>query len=559
LSLDLGKDRALLEEFVGESREHLQNIEQGALVLEDNPSDAETLNSIFRAFHTFKGGAGFLNLPAIQGLAHQLESLLDLARQQKLAITRPVIDLILAGADTLKQFVVEISAQLAGARPSGPAVIPTLDLLARIGAALADPSQLQAEKVSAPVPGPSPAVAEASQASRAGVAVKVDTVKLDSVVDLVGEMIIAQSMVMQSGDLAPLRGEQLSRDLARLRHISKQLKHTALSLRMVPIRGTFQKMNRLVRDVAGKAGKPVQLVTQGEDTELDRGLVEEINDPLIHMIRNAVDHGIENAALRQQRGKPPHGTIRLNAFHQGGHIVIEVRDDGNGLDRERILAKAVGNKLVKTTDPLTENQVFNLILSPGFSTAEKVTDLSGRGVGLDVVRRNVEKLRGRIEILSTPGHGSTFRIHLPLTLAIMDGLMVGAGDQRYIVPVSSVCGTFRLSAGMVKTIQGRGEMVEARGKFHPLLQLRAHFGIRPASTPLDGSIAVLIASGSASRCLVVDQLLGKQEVVIKSLGETFRGQNCVAGAAIMGDGRVALILNTHALAHLESPPLEAAA
>jgi two-component system chemotaxis sensor kinase CheA len=318
-------------------------------------------------------------------------------------------------------------------------------------------------------------------------------------------------------------------------------------------------MNRLVRDLAGKAGKPLHLLTQGENTELDRALVEEINDPLIHMIRNSVDHGIENAQLRQQRGKPPHGTIWLNAFHQGGSIVIEVRDDGNGLDRERILAKAVQNKIVKTGDHLQENEVFRLIMAPGFSTAEKVTDLSGRGVGLDVVQRNVEKLRGKIEIQSAAGQGSTFRIHLPLTLAIMDGLIVGAGGQRYIVPASSVCQSFSLSAGRIQTVQGRGEMIEVRGKLHPLLRLCSHFGIQPASTDPAASIAVLVASGSRSRCLVVDQLLGKQEVVIKSLGETFRGPSCVVGAAIMGDGRAALILDAHALVDLESVPLEAAA
>jgi two-component system chemotaxis sensor kinase CheA len=431
--------------------------------------------------------------------------------------------------------------------------------LARIGAALADPSLLRPELVPAPALHPSSIPSETSKENREGAAVKVDAAKLDSLVDLVGEMIIAQSMVLQNGELAALRSETLNRDIARLRHISKELKHTALSLRMVPIRGAFQKMNRLVRDLAAKAGKPVRLVTRGEDTELDRTLVEEINDSLIHMIRNSVDHGIENAQLRQQRGKPPHGTICLNAFHQGGNIVIEVQDDGNGLDRARILAKAVENQIVKTGDHLQDNEVFHLIMAPGFSTAEKVTDLSGRGVGLDVVQRNVEKLRGKIEIQSAAGQGSTFRIHLPLTLAIVDGLVVGAGGQRYILPASSVCETFRLSAGMIKTVQGCGEMVETRGKFHPLLRLCSHFGTQPASLDPASSIAVLLASGNRLRCLLVDQLLGKQEVIIKSLGETFPGPRCVAGAAIMGDGRVALILDAHALVHLDSVPLEAAA
>ncbi len=558
------------------------------LVLEDNQADAETLDSIFRAFHTFKGGSGFLNLEAIQTLAHELESLLDLARQHKLEITPEVINLILAGGDTLKQFTGEIGAHLSGKQAQGPIVVPTLHLLGCIRGVLAggkagqksivavaapaspvvsaSASPAVAEAVTVPVKTATAAVAEVkaenssnAKATAAGTAIKVDTQKLDSLIDLVGELVIAQSLVIQNRDLTALRSELLTRDLAQLGHISKDLQRTAMSLRMVPIRSTFQKMHRLVRDLMGKVGKQVELVTTGEDTELDRTIVEEISDPLVHMVRNSVDHGIEKPDVRLQRGKAAHGTVFLKAFHQGGNIVIEIRDDGNGLDRERSLAKAREKGLVKPEEQLSDSQVFNLIFAAGFSTAEKVTDLSGRGVGLDVVRRNIDKLRGKIEIQSTPGQGSTFSIYLPLTLAIIDGLLVGVGEHRYIVPTLSVCESFQPRAEMIKTVQGRGELINVRGRLIPLLRLHAHLGIEPATTDATQSIVVVVEAGKDSRCVLVDQLLGKQEVVIKSLGEAFRGNRCLAGAAILGDGRVGLILDPQALVHLETAELEAAA
>jgi two-component system chemotaxis sensor kinase CheA len=584
LMLNLEQDGELLNEFINESQEHLQNIEQGVLVLEQHPADADTLHSIFRAFHTFKGGSGFLNLTAIQTLAHELESLLDLARQQKLAITPAVINLILEGGDTLRQFSNEMAAQLAGKKPPGPIVVPTLRLLNRIRSALAgepasiiapapsvtasEPPRPQAaakapsDEAEMPEAPPSPAklpATAAAKANPAGTVVKVDTVKLDSLVDLVGEMLIAQSLVVQNGDLNPRQNEQLARDLAHLGRISKELQRTVMSLRMVPIHATFQKMNRLVRDLSIKVGKQIDLVSEGEDTELDRTIVEEISDPLVHMIRNSIDHGIEKPEVRKQRGKPAQGVISLKAFHQGGNIVIEIKDDGNGLDRERILAKAVEKGLVRPDEQLPDSELFNLILAAGFSTAEKVTDISGRGVGMDVVRRNIEKLRGKIEIQSKAGQGSTFSIFLPLTLAIIDGLLVGVGEHRYIVPTLLVRESFRPTANMIHTLHERGEMINLRGQLHPLLRLYSHLGIKPATTDPLQSIVVVVEAGNEKRCLLVDKLLGKHEVVIKSLGETFRRNRYLAGAAILGDGRVGLILDPQALVQTESAPLEAAA
>jgi two-component system, chemotaxis family, sensor kinase CheA len=592
MTLNLADDAELLREFTNESQEHLQNIELGVLTLEENPTDADTLNSIFRAFHTFKGGSGFLNLKPINHLAHELESLLDLARQNKLVIDSPIIQVILDGGDTLKKFVQAIDAQLNGNGAGSTILIPTGALLAQVravieggsSAAIASAPKPAAAPVAAPaVPelkvlptepeAATPATPAAPKAAEKaaggapkenGAVVKVDTIKLDALIDLVGEMVIAQSMVAQDPNLRAIQSQILGRNLGQLGRITKELQRVAMSLRMVPVRGTFQKMNRLVRDVAVKAGKTVELITEGEDTELDRTITEEISDPLVHMIRNSVDHGIEKAEVRAQRGKNPMGTVWLRAFHQGGAIVIEIEDNGGGLPREKIFAKAVERGLVKADAKLDEKDIFALIFEPGFSTAEKVTDLSGRGVGMDVVRRNIEKLRGKIVIESTPGKGSKFSIHLPLTLAIIEGLLVGIGGEKFILPTLSVRESFRATKEMMVSVHEREEVVNVRGKLIPLLRLDTFFGVREKSLDLSESIVVVVEADGHSRCLLVDQLLGKQEVVIKSLGDTFKTNPNLAGAAILGDGRVGLILDVDALVKLKhtrsmSPQLARAA
>jgi two-component system, chemotaxis family, sensor kinase CheA len=553
IRLNLADDSELLREFNSESLELLQTIEQGVLLLEGNPTDAGTINSIFRAFHTFKGGAGLLHLDALRDLAHDLESLLDEVRRSERAITTEVIELILAGGDALKDFTGRIGAQLRGTDPGEAIVVPTRQLRQRVRAALAGDSR-EASPPSPPVgpsvgsagPGRSPREPSVALDGAAGF-VKIDTRKLDGLTELVGELVIAQSMVVQDPDVQRLPSRHLARCLRQLGRITTDLQRNALSLRMVPIGRMFQKMTRLVRDLAAHQEKQVQLVVDGEDTELDRNIVEELSDPLVHMIRNAIDHGIEPPARRASRGKPELGTIRLTASHQRGGIVIEIRDDGQGLDRDRILAKARERSLVPAGATLTEAEVFALIFAPGFSTAEAVTDLSGRGVGMDVVRRNIERLRGKVEIQSIAGQGTTFTIVLPLTLAIIDGMLVGVGDDRYVIPTSSVRESFRPRPGMVTTVRERDEVVSVRGKLTPLLRLGPHLGTPcRAVDPSDG-IIVVVESGDAARGLLVDELLGKQEVVIKSLGETFRRQDLLAGAAILGDGRVGLILDVDTL------------
>lgn len=598
IRLNLSDDLELLREFHAESLELLQNIEQGVLRLEENPADSATLNSIFRAFHTFKGGAGFLHLDALRDLAHELESVLDAARRNELSVSSGVINLILAGADALKSFTQHIGAQLQGADAGAAIVVPTREIIRRARAVLrgesgAVPASAPVAAPAAPVrteapaSGPSPGTSEstppptttavegppaapavppvAGDVRRGAVAaadgtagfIKLDTRKLDTLVDLVGELVIAQSMVVQHPEVQRLASRGLARSLRQLGRITTELQRTAMSLRLVPIRPTFQKMNRLVRDLAAQQHKQVQLVLEGEDTELDRTIVEELSDPLIHMVRNSADHGIESPADRIAAGKPAVGTIRLSAGHERGGIVIRIEDDGKGLDRDRILAKGRERGLVPAGTTPTESEIFALIFAPGFSTAETVTDLSGRGVGMDVVRRNLETLRGKIEIESTPGKGTRFTLVLPLTLAIIDGLLVGVGDERYVIPTLSVRESFRPRPGMVSTVQERGEVVSVRGRLTPLLRLGNFLGMPArAVEPVDG-IVVVVESGDAARAVLVDELIGKQEVVIKSLGTTFRNHSLLAGAAILGDGRVGLILDADTLVRIRVPVSDA--
>jgi two-component system chemotaxis sensor kinase CheA len=600
-------DGELMRLFCSESQDLLQDIEQGVLVLEERPDDKETLATVFRAFHTFKGNASVMKLAVIQRLAHELESLLDAARRGAHRLDHRAIDAILAGADIFKRFIDEMAGQIEGNGVGRQISLPVAAVIDEVKALLSGQPQASAPQaariatpapvvsaavapqpvvVSAPAvitlpppaaeisPAPMPAIimpadseqpaaarpAAAAASAGAGAAglIRVDTAKLDGLIDLVGELVIAQSMVTQNSDLQAVASEQLARSLGQLRGISTELQRTALSLRMVPVRGTFQKMSRLVRDLSGQVGKEIRLVLEGEETEVDRTLVEELGDPLVHMIRNAADHGIESPNDRVAAGKDSSGTITLRAFHKGGMVFLQIQDDGRGLSVSRIRGKAVERGLISAQESLTDREVLDLIFAPGFSLASTVTDLSGRGVGMDVVRRNIERLRGTIEIDSVEGRGTTFTIGLPLTLAIIEGLLVQVADQRFVVPTLSVRESFRPLPSMLSVVQGRGEMVSVRGTLTPLLRLANHLHIPSAVADPTQGIVMVLEAGQDCRCVLVDALVGKQEVVIKSLGETFQDQQEFAGAAILGDGRVGLILDTTALVRLKLKHAEAA-
>ncbi|MDR1609090.1 MAG: chemotaxis protein CheA [Deltaproteobacteria bacterium] len=377
--------------------------------------------------------------------------------------------------------------------------------------------------------------------------VKVETEKLDGLIDLVGELVITQSLVSSNDSIKLLKEQKIIKDLAQVSRITSELQRNAMSLRMVQIYQTFRKMNRLARDLAHKFEKDVEFVTIGEDTEIDRNMVESIYDPLVHMIRNSLDHGLESPQERLAEGKTPKGLVSLKAYHQGGNVVIELSDDGRGLDQEKVVARALERGLITSGENLTEQAIHNLVFQPGFSTKDRVTDISGRGVGMDVVRKSIESLRGKVDFTSVKGHGSTLTIRLPLTLAIIDGMIVRVGDNRYILPTISINESFRPKPGEYFTVKNQGEMIKVRDALLPLVRL-ADIVLSSGDRvdPCVGLVVVVENEGQRC-CLLVDEVLGKQEVVIKSLGESLKYVRSLAGGTILGDGRVGLILDVSGL------------
>jgi len=586
-SNSLASDPELLGEFIVESREHLSSIEINTLALEQDASDKDAIHAIFRAFHTIKGLSGFLDMTVMQAVSHEVETILDLARNGVLAVTGPVIDGILETKDFLHSSLEALEGS--SASPEDPeALIARVRALAGPGTApvplateapvptgvpaaspaavdppaLIEPSACELQNLAAavtshpvaaqeiPPPVPETKTTDAPQPAvrRKDVAlVKVPTGKLDYLVDMVGEMVIAQSLIRHDPDLTLDSHPRLARNLTQLARITDEVQRTAMSMRMVPIGQLFQKMSRLVRDLSQKTGKNVELLLEGEDTELDRNIVEELADPMMHMVRNALDHGLEAPEERLRAGKSETGHVRMKAGHQSGHIVIEIADDGRGLNREKILRKAQQRDLIAPGAVLSDTEVFNFIFHPGFSTAEQVTDVSGRGVGMDVVRKHIQKLRGRVDIQSELGRGCTFHLKLPLTLAIIDGLVAGVGSERYILPIYAVREMLRPTPEMISTVQGRAEMALVRGSLLPIVRLHRRFNIEPRSMDPCECLLIVAENGDKRFCLMVDELLGKQEVVIKSLGEKFQHVEGVSGGAILGDGRVGLILDLERL------------
>jgi two-component system, chemotaxis family, sensor kinase CheA len=402
---------------------------------------------------------------------------------------------------------------------------------AEASTAAAKPAATRAEKAAAP---------ESST-------LRVSVEKVDQLINLVGELVITQAMLAQnSKGIDAALNQQMSSGLADLERNTRDLQEAVMSIRMIPMSLVFNRFPRMLRDLASKLGKKVEMLQIGEATELDKGLVEKITDPLTHLVRNSCDHGIEMPADRVAKGKPEQGTISLVATHQGGSIVIEVRDDGKGLNRAKLLSKA-RERGIEAPDSMTDGEVYALIFAPGFSTADVVTDVSGRGVGMDVVKKNITALGGTVEIDSAEGHGMTVRVRLPLTLAIMDGMSVGVGNECYILPLSSVVESFQVQPGMVKTVGGSGRVVEVRDEYMPVIELERVFNVpRLVGDPASNIMVVVEAEGGRV-AMMVDELLGQQQVVVKNLESNYRRVEDVSGATIMGDGRVALILDVGAL------------
>ena len=376
---------------------------------------------------------------------------------------------------------------------------------------------------------------------------RVSVEKVDQLINLVGELVITQAMLAQnSKGVEAALYQQMAAGLADLERNTRDLQESVMSIRMIPMSIVFNRFPRMLRDLTAKLGKKVEMVTVGDATELDKGLVEKITDPLTHLVRNSCDHGIELPHERVAKGKPEHGTITLVASHQGGSIVIEVRDDGRGLNRDKLLTKARERGL-DAPDSMPDADVWSLIFAPGFSTADVVTDVSGRGVGMDVVKRNITALGGTVEIDSAEGCGMSVKVRLPLTLAIMDGMSIGIAEECYIVPLGSVVESFQLEPGMVKTIGGSGRVVEVRNDYMPVVDLEKVFHVPRDGAERNGSIMVVVEADGGRVALLVDELLGQQQVVVKNLEANYRRVDHISGATIMGDGRVALILDVGSL------------
>jgi len=562
-------DAELANLFIAEALDHLGTIEQKLLELDERPEDTSLLNDIFRPFHTVKGNASALGIVSVERVAHKVENLLDLARSGRIQVGETEVDLVLRAVDVLSLMINDVGQRLAG-QPRKATGAEAVSLVQQVERLIAGQLEEGAAAAAAVMDTPEPvAVAAADEPAfehdRRGAtpsrrrddvpmlagtatAIKVDTRKLDNIVDVVGELIVVQSLIAQDPALSSLVDGRLARNMAQLRRLTADLQRNSMALRMVPIRQAFQKVARVVRDQSRKAGKPIDLVITGEDTELDRKMVEEITDPLMHMARNSVDHGIEPPDAREATGKPARATVSLSAYYQGSHVIIEVKDDGAGLNTERILESARRKGLIAPDANPSPEDIHRLIFEPGFSTAAKVTEVSGRGVGMDVVRRNIESLRGRVDIRTEQGQGTTFLVRLPLTLAVLDGLLVRVGSERCVLPAAAVRESLRPKPEHVHFVQGQPRMVQVRESVLPLVSLGALLGMGAAAA-LDPSAAtvVVVEEGGSRIGLVVEELLHKQEVVVKSLGDSFATVRGVAGGAILGDGRIGLILDPHGI------------
>jgi two-component system chemotaxis sensor kinase CheA len=656
MSIDMSQ---FLQTFFEESFEGLSLMEAELLHLDVGAADAETINTIFRAAHSIKGGSGTFGLTAVAEYTHVMETLLDEMRDGRRKVTQEAVDVLLRSVDVLRDMLTALRdhheldfenialtqkqlsellasgvnsaasavAEVVTSPQSGPVVwqisfkphrnmlqtgndpvrmLRELDALGQMAITAdvshmpgiadyiaedsylswqirlqGDVSEAQIREIfewvedecdleiksvavassdNSPANSPSENAAEetvvpeerrrGSDRRKGGgvetASIRVSIEKVDELINTVGELVITQSMLSQFTDAEELTMahiEKLRNGLAQLERNTRELQESVMRIRMLPISFAFQRFPRLVHDLSSKLGKKIELKLSGEQTELDKTVMEKIGDPLVHLVRNSIDHGIEKPEVRRAAGKAETGLVHLNAYHQGGNIVIEIQDDGAGLNREKILSKARERNLIGAEDNLSDEQIFDLIFQPGFSTADQVSDVSGRGVGMDVVRRNIRSLGGTVEVRSRQGEGSTFAIRLPLTLAILDGQLIQIGNETYIIPLVSIVESIQVQPNRVSVIAGRGEVYKLRDEFIPIVRLYHLFEVEPKVTNLKDGLLVVVEADGQKMALFVDELHGQQQVVIKSLESNFRKVEGLSGATILGDGTVALILD----------------
>jgi two-component system chemotaxis sensor kinase CheA len=583
---EFSQDDSLVQDFLVESEELLQRMDQDMVTLEATPNDDDLLNRIFRALHTIKGTSGFLGYEPVVRLSHRAEDVLNKLRKREITLNRRMIDALLSTRDFLGRMLADIRQKQLGQHPieplvaeleaiQKPAAPPLLgDLLVAAQAVKQEViEEVLAQQAAAPEhtklgnllveQGMATAadvgnalvrqkeIAEATSAAAAAQTMRVDVRKLDKLINLVGELVVERNRLVQlSRDVSngKISGQTLdsafSLSTARLSFLTEELQGAGLRTRMVPIEAVFRKFPRLVRDVANSVQKEVDLIVKGEDTEIDKTMVELVGDPLVHIVRNSLDHGLEKPDERVAAGKPNKGTIRLEAEQEGDQIVISVTDDGAGIDPDRIAKKAIEKGLTtpERVRSLSKKEILDFIFLPGFSTAEKVNDLSGRGVGMDVVRTNLKKMNGTVDIESQVGKGTTIRLRLPLTLAILPVLLVEVGHEVYGLPLRSVIETAHIEQNEVHRVEGQ-EVLQLRGKTLPLLRLGKMFSSAVGNGDCPNNKVVVLGIGEKRVAILVDHLVGQESTVLKPLGSYLHNCSSLAGATIGGDGRVRLVLD----------------
>jgi two-component system, chemotaxis family, sensor kinase CheA len=568
----------ILQSFLVETKEIFEQLGQDLLLLEKDNSNPALLNTIFRAVHTVKGTSSFLGLEKLTSLAHVFEDVLNKLRKGEIALASQQMDIMFEAFDTMKLLVakidqndgsetevVEISEKLKrmaqqtySSEKKGIENLPAEITIANLKESDVNPSKFSdhikgINSVEEASPRESVAEAKAMQ-KQTDTTIRVDVQRLDHLMNLVGELVLGRNRLNQISEELneKYEGTKTAKDFAdtytQIDFITTELQMAVMKTRMVPIAKVFNRIPRLVRDLSKEMNKDVELLMSGEETELDKSIIEELNDPLVHIIRNATDHGIENPDVRLKMGKPQRGTIRLKAAHEGNHIIISIEDDGKGMDPEKLKQKGIEKGMISIAEAqeMSAREAFNLIFAPGFSTSEKVTNISGRGVGMDVVRTNISNLKGIIEIDSTVGVGSKFVIKLPLTLAIVQALLVQVGKDVLSIPLASVLEVRRVNDDEIETVNKK-EVIRLRNAVLPLTRVSYLMGISTGENESKWHYVVVVGLGSQRLGIVVDSLLGQKEVVIKSLGGYLGTVPGIAGSTILGDGRVIMIVDVSEL------------
>ncbi len=568
--------------FVTEANDLLDETEKMLLALEKASDNLEYAGQAFRALHSFKGNAGFFGYRDLENLSHHAETLLDRIRAGEKICDPVATSFLLIAVDALRDGVAQIENGEVLNIPAQEEIIEQLNKLAGDTDTNEKGELNSSEEPNKHEPKPAEGYLDEKSGTtgtfggstrrenggsvpRTGEeryvrelkkmtgqqAIRVDLEKLDMLLDLVGELVIAEAMVTNNQELKKLQLSRFEKAVLHLNKITRDIQEVAMSMRMVPLAGTFRRMVRLVRDLAQKGNKKVNLEIIGEETEVDKTIIEQISDPLVHLIRNAVDHGVETPQERKMLGKPETARLTVAAKHSAGEVWIIVEDDGRGLDREKILRKGMERGLIENDNlDLKDEEVWGLIFEPGFSTADKISSVSGRGVGMDVVKRNIEKLGGKVDIRSKTGTGTMFVIRIPLTLAIIEGMVVKVGDSRYTIPISSIKESFQPSEDQITVTPGALEVVTIRGELLPVIRLHELYKVQPICKDLSGGILIVVENDNKKCCLFVDELVGQQQIVIKGLSSYLGRVRSISGCAILGDGDVSMILDIADLINL---------